>query len=383
MKVILFVINSIGYGGAERALVNILRHPPDSKTKIHVLLLDDEPLARELPEHVTVHFRNSKKKLLASIINVLRVQQTVRPDVSVSFLVRANVSNIIAGLIGRYCPVVICERMHLDSHLDNQFTGLKRAIAKAIPKLFYRFTDKALGVSTGVTKNLLDSFNLPRHKAHTIFNPYDLQLISEQGTCEPEFPLPADFIISVGRLTPAKNMQLLIEAYLESNETASLCILGTGEIKEQLEAYIKQRKADDRVKLLGYAQNPFAIVAKAKYFISASTNEGFPNALLEAMALGRPCIMSNCPSGPSEIMAEESDYYTSEMTPEKFGVLVPLNNKLELARAMNYFQSTDKRERYSFLAEKRSKNFAIETITKEYWDFFMQVSEAGSVNDDY
>ena len=99
MKVILFVINSIGYGGAERALVNLLRYPPDSSTKIHLLLLDDEPLARELPEHITVHFRNSKKKLLASIINVLRVQQTVRPDVSVSFLVRANVSNIVARMI--------------------------------------------------------------------------------------------------------------------------------------------------------------------------------------------------------------------------------------------------------------------------------------------
>ena len=85
---------------------------------------------------------------------------------------------------------------------------------------------------------------------------------------KPEISLPSSFIISVGRLTEAKNFKQLINAYLSSRETSPLCILGEGEQKEELSRFIADKGAEGRVLLLGYAKNPFSVIAKAKYYIS-------------------------------------------------------------------------------------------------------------------
>lgn len=366
---VLFIINSIGFGGAERALVNILHFQASySAYDVHLVLLDDEPIVRTIPANITLHVLNSKRSLLKSVINLFKFSRKLKPSICISFLVRSNISNVlIAKVLGRY-PTIICERMHLDSHLSGQYSGIKRTMAKLLPKLIYHRASRVLGVSTGVTDNLIQNFNVPRSKASTIYNPYNVAAIEEQSKELPELTLPENFIISVGRLTGSKNFECLIKAYLNSKEQASLVILGTGEKENELRNFIKQNNAENRIKLVGYVANPFSIINKAKYFISTSQNEGFPNAMLEAMVLRIPIIMSNCPSGPAEILQEDAAFNSEKMFEAKFGILVPMNSEVEFTKAINLYQENSVRQKYSVNAKLRSKNFEMNYIAKQYWD---------------
>lgn len=367
---IVFLINSIKFGGAERALANLL-----SKSEffegldVSILLLDDEPLEREMPPHIELVKLDSRGSLLKSVINLRDYIKRNSPDLVVSFLVRSNVANAFLRCFSNTPKAVLCERMHLSSHLDNQFSGIKRFLSSFPPKFAYRFADAVVGVSTGVTNNLVTNFSVPREKAFTIFNPYNIEEIFTKAKNPLEKKVPAEFIISTGRLTPAKNFKYLISAYLASNEPAPLCILGEGEQKQELLDFVQARGASDRILLLGYAKNPFPILAKAKYYVSASSNEGFPNALVEAMAVGLPVIMTNCPSGPAEILEENEAFYSRTMHIAKHGILVPLGKQNELAAAINYFQDKELRKAYSVKSLCRASDFHIDKIANEYWQF--------------
>jgi len=345
---VFFLINSIGFGGAERALVNLLSIQSHyAELDVSIVLLDDEPLARPLPSNVKVHQLDAKRSLLFSVVQFHQVLKREKPSLVVSFLVRANVCNALTR-IGKQHKVVLCERMHLSSHLDNQFSGVKRAVAGVMPWLSYPNADAV---------------------AHTIYNPYDIDGIKAASLEKPEISLPSSFIISVGRLTEAKNFKQLINAYLTSSETSPLCILGEGEQKEELRKFIADKGAEGRVLLLGYAKNPFSVIAKAKYYISASTNEGFPNALLEAMTLGLPVIMTNCPSGPAEILEADADFESDGLHFGKFGILVPMNDETKLTLAINQMQISQIRLNYSTKSKLRASDFHINKIAAEYWQF--------------
>ena len=367
---VVFVINSIRLGGAERALVNILGQTHlQEGLDVHVLLLDNEPMARELPSHVRLTILDCKGSTLKSIKGINEYIKKTNPSVVASFLVRANLSNAIVRMFLKKHKALLFERMHLTSHLDNQFKGLKRHVAGLLPKAFYRFADAIVGVSNGVTIDLVENYSVTTDKAYTIFNPYDLEFISKKCAIEPEFELPDSFIISTGRLTPAKNFKLLIDAYLKSDESAHLCILGDGEQKQELLDYIYQQNASNKVTLLGYAENPFSILVRAKYYISASNNEGFPNALVEAMAIGLPAIMTNCPSGPAEILAADVNFHSDKVHIAKYGILAPLDNRVELTHAINLFQNEALRKEYKAMSLKRAKDFHINKVAEQYWSF--------------
>lgn len=163
MKSVLFIINSIGYGGAERALVNLLSRPQYYlDCDIHVALLDAEPRARELPANITLHQLDSRRSLSRSIVNLQRLKIKIKPDLCVSFLVRANVSNAFLRIFSKKTKTILCERMHLSSHLDLQFTKIKRKISSALPLITYRFADAVIGVSSGVTSDLNDNFGVKK-----------------------------------------------------------------------------------------------------------------------------------------------------------------------------------------------------------------------------
>ncbi len=366
---VFFLINSIGFGGAEIALVNLLSIQSHyAELDVSIVLLDDEPLARPLPSNVKVHQLDAKRSLLFSLLQFHQVLKREKPSLVVSFLVRANVCNALTR-IGKQHKVVLCERMHLSSHLDNQFSGVKRAVAGVMPWLSYLNADAVLGVSSGVTKDLIEHFRVSAKKSHTIYNPYDIDGIKAASLEKPEISLPSSFIISVGRLTEAKNFKQLINAYLLSSETSPLCILGEGEQKEELRKFIVDKGADEKVILLGYAKNPFSIISRAKYYISASTNEGFPNALLEAMTLGLPVIMTNCPSGPAEILEADADFESDGLHFGKFGILVPMNDETQLTLAINQMQISQIRLNYSTKSKLRASDFHINKIAAEYWQF--------------
>lgn len=369
---ILFVINSVGAGGAERALDTILRAAPD-RYELHLALLDREPEMRALPELDGRHVLDAGGRLGASMAGLRRLVRRLRPDLVVSLLVRANVANLLAGTGGRS---VVCERMHLSSHLEGRYGGVKLAALKLLPRLLYRRAARVLAVSEGVRRDLVDGFGVPAALTRTINNPYDLEAIRRDGLEAPGIELPTGFIVAVGRLVEAKGCDDLIDAYRRADPERALVILGEGPERAALEARVREAGLAGRVLMPGFVADPFAVVARAGFMVSASHNEGFPNAIAEAMALGVPVCATDCPSGPAELLGGAAGA-AGTVVEGAHGLLARDGDVAGLARGIQRLDRDEKlRARYAAAGRARMEDFRVERVAAEYWAAFDQLLAA-------
>ena len=141
----------------------------------------------------------------------------------------------------------------------------------------------------------------------------------------PWFQSEIPVIIGVGRLALPKGFDTLIRAFaiLQKNMDARLVILGEGDKREELNDMINELKLQNKVWMPGYEKNPYRFIKKSNLFVLSSLFEGLPNVLIEALALGVPCVSTRCKSGPREILLEG-----------KGGYLVDVGNAQQMAEAM-------------------------------------------------
>lgn len=365
---IVFVINSLGRGGAERVMENVLHMAPP-EWDCHLITLDREQEHRTPPSFVKVHRLDCRFGLMAAIRGLLERFHTLQPDLVVSFLVRASVASTIAArAVG--APVIISERVHLSAHLRGRHKGLKQWASGLLPRLAYPHARHVIAVSEGVRGDLVERFGVKPECVTSIPNPYDLARIAGDAKARPEVELPDRFIVGVGRLVGSKGFADLIEAQFRARIDVPLCILGEGPDHDLLQARIAALGMQGRVRLLGYLRNPFAVVGRADMFVSASHCEGFPNAMAEAMALGIPVIATDCPSGPAEILECVETTHCSDVHEGKFGMLVPVGRPDALARAIQMMAEPERRDRYAQLGRRRMADFQIDAIAERYWKTF-------------
>src|ERR1700733_4389767 len=141
-------------------------------------------------------------------------------------------------------------------------------------------------------------------------------------------------LAAMGRLDYQKGFDLLIDAFARAAEGQpdwSLVILGEGPERRRLEEQIHTRGLEPRVQLLGWVSDPSRVLRDCDAFVLSSRYEGFPNALLEAMALGLPAVAVDCPSGPADIIRSEVD-----------GLLVPLGSVPALTTALRRLMCDEK-----------------------------------------
>ena len=378
---IAFVINSIGYGGAERVLRILLDAAGAARDRydIHLILLDDQAEVREMPDFAVKHVLDGRGSLVCSLWQLHRELRRLKPALIVSFLVRANVASAIVGRL-LSTRVVICERMHLSSHLEGRYRGLRLRAARLMPRLAYRFATIALGVSTGVTEDLVRNFGVKPDRARTIFNPYDIEAIGRAAQDVPAMELPARFIVAVGRIEPSKNFGQLVEAFAASGLPHTLVILGEGSQRGAIARAAAEAGVADRVMLPGFAANPFPIVARADYYVSSSRNEGFPNALVEALALGKAVVASDCASGPAEILAGVAKLDRPGVTEAEYGILVEEGSVAALREALVRMADPQVRRSYEARARCRAGCFGLREVAGEYWTLFDDVAKGGDGN---
>lgn len=368
---IVFVINSIGSGGAERALDTILRAAAGDGRRydIRLVLLDREPEMRELPVLDGRYCLDARGRLVASAWRLRRLLRDLAPDLVVSLLVRANMANVLAGA-GAAWATIVCERMHLGSHLAGRYRGVRLAGLRLLPRLLYPRATQVLAVSEGVRQDLVTGFGVPAGRIATINNPYDLDRIVADGGLPPSIVLPPAFLVAVGRLVAAKGFADLVEAYRRAMPPVPLFILGEGSERQAIERQVASAGLADRILLPGYLPDPFAVVARADALISASHNEGFPNAIAEAMVLARPVLATDCPSGPAELLEGATPAHMGEVTQARHGLLVRDGDIDGLAAGLVLLADPDLRARYGARGRARMQDFRVEDIARQYWDRF-------------
>lgn len=188
-----------------------------------------------------------------------------------------------------------------------------------------------VGVSRGVSESLVKAVGVSKESITTIYNPVVTPDLHAKAAEQPNHPWFRDrstqIILAAGRLTKVKDYPTLIHAFarLARLRPCRLIILGEGSLRQELERLVGKMHLTDRVSFPGWVENPFAFMAQASLFVLSSISEGLPNVLSEAMACGCPCVSTDCPFGPAEILRNGG-----------LGPLVPVGDDAALAEAMAY-----------------------------------------------
>ncbi len=151
--------------------------------------------------------------------------------------------------------------------------------------------------------------------------------VNEKGDVTPAHIIRTKTIVSAGRLSRAKNHALLIKAFATISDRYPdyrLVIYGDGPLRQQLEALVEDLGMADKVSLPGYTTFVREKMEQASLFVLTSDWEGMPNALIEAMALGVPCISTDCKGGGARFLINDGIN----------GLLTPVGDMEALAASM-------------------------------------------------
>lgn len=368
----LFLINSLTGGGAERVMCTLLRHSEAEREEFDITLaiLDNEPAGNMPPDWVDVRQFDCRFSLPRSIMTVRKLHAELRPHISLSFLNRANWANAL----GSRAPFVISARAHTSHHFAN---GLRGAVSRSMVRALYPRAAKIIAVSDGVADDLVKNFDIPPDRLVSIPNPVDVGAIQAKSREASTVAVNGPFIMSAGRLVKVKNFAMLIRAFAAAGGDRKLVIAGEGAERGALEALARELGVGDRVILPGYMANPYPLMAAAEMFILSSDSEGYPNALIEGMAAGRPVISTNCDSGPSQILADAPRHAIQGTTHAEHGILVPVDNADAMATAILALNEPSKREAYGKKAAARAGTFSAGAIKDRYWDVMREAMNAG------
>lgn len=370
-KKIIFVMPSLGGGGAERVCLNILKYINRERFITSVVLFEKKGVyLNQIPEDVAVYDLNKRNRFdfLKLIFKLTyRIYPIVKPDIVVSFLNYANFINILSKVVSFFVKpsIVISERNYTSISL--KFRRLKR-IKTVLVKNIYPWADKIIVISKGIKKDLIQNFKIPIKKIKVIYNAInfsEIEKLSRESVAIKLFTDDIPVIVACGRLTYQKNFSLLLNAFSKviKKHNAKLLILGEGEEKDKLIKLSHKLKIDDKVFFLGFQKNPFKYMAKADVFILSSLYEGFGNVLVEAMACGTPIVSTCCPSGPPEIITDEVN-----------GLLVPVGDVDAMAKAIFRLLKDETLRKHLVEAGKnRAKDFRVEKMVAEYENVFENI----------
>ena len=309
-RVTTFAKNLLG-GGAERIAVNLLQGLPREKfTQDLVLVSAWGPYLDQLPDDVVLTDLARGGSVSRAIVPLAQHLRRHQPDVLISHLAWANVAAVVARTLARTKTKVVLVEHNDNSVLERTRTRSYRS--KALQKLkgaVYRRADAIVGVSNGVSRYVEAAFGLPPGSVKTIYNPVISEALlarSHEPLTHPWFrPGQPQVLLAAGRLRPQKDFVTLLRAFsrVVSKHPCRLVILGEGEERATLEAEVQNLGLGDRVALPGFVTNPYPYMRAASLFVLSSRWEGLPTVLVEAMACGCPVVATDCPSGPSEILA--------------------------------------------------------------------------------
>lgn len=356
MKKIILYIDSMCRGGAQRVMKNLADY--FIQMGIAVTLVNDFIPDASQPQYMIaakvkrVYLRQNVdgNTIIKNIERIWKLRGIIRDekaDLVLSFLGYPNQRMLLATL---GLPVKKVVSVRNDPNKEYADKGIKKVIAKALFKLadgcVFQTNEAALYFSKSIRK-----------KAIIIANP-----VAEQFFQTPRHYNPCN-IVSVGRLEPQKNHHLIIEAFSKiaaEYPNEKMILYGEGSLRTQIVKQIEDLNLKDRVLLPGDVSEINHALAQSKIFVLSSDFEGMPNALMEAMAMGIPCISTDCPcGGPKEIIDNWQD-----------GVLVPCRNVHEMADAMR--RLLDNAELRNCLAEnakKKAMRFMPEIINTKWIEY--------------
>lgn len=351
-KKILFYINTLGNGGAERAISNTASYFAEHGWDTILLTsfrLEGEYSYSNKVRRMSIEneqvIQSMLKRNISRIKEIRKICKKEQIDVVVSFMREPNFRALLAT-VGLQTKNIISVR----SDPRAEYAG---KIGKIISRYLLPCADGAVFQTQEAKSWFCQKL---QQKSAVIYN------LVDQCFYDTDYHGGQD-IITCGRVIPVKNHTLLIKAFVKvHNQFPDVHLYIYGEKKEStgLKELIQKLKLENFVFMPGKCNDVPRVLAGAKLFVLSSNHEGMPNALMEAMAVGVPSVSTDCPcGGPRELFGGE----LSDM-------LVPVGNVEALADKMIELLSDDeKRMETGRKMKERAEEFRADKIGREWMEY--------------
>jgi len=315
------VISDLGGGGAQKVFVRLANSWAEAGREVSVVTLAGlqadrhrlHPSIRRVTLDSVAISSGPLSAIMANfrrIAGLRRILRDLSPRVAIGFIAPTNILLILAAR-GLGCRIVVSER----NDPGRQSFG---KIWDWLRRTLYRQAD----LVTANSVNALDALGayVPREQLLLVPNPLDIPVDP------PPAAMRATEIIAVGRLHAQKGYDILLPAFAEVRArwpNWTLRILGTGDLRNELQGQAASLGLTDAVIWNGYVEDPAPYYRNAAIFVLPSRFEGMPNALLEAMANGLPSVVSDAAGGALDFVEQDVS-----------GILVPSGDSGMLAAAL-------------------------------------------------
>lgn len=312
---IIFITNILGNGGAGRVMATIANYLACKKYKVEILSFLDNYETYDVHNEIKsrVIYCKNKNSLLKKIERIIRLRKIIKENKGatiISFEYFVNMQTILATL-GLKNKVIISERND-PSQQGNKF------IIDKLRGILYRFAD-ILVCQTEDAKSYF-SKNIQK-KSTVILNPIMPNLPQRFiGERKKE-------IVTFCRIEKQKNLKMLIDAFVLLNKDHSeytLSIYGDGSEKQELIEYVKSLGYIEKVNFYGFVNDIHSKIVDKSMFVSSSDYEGISNSMIEAMVIGLPSVVTDCPCGGARMVINNN----------KNGLLVPVGDVNSLYEGM-------------------------------------------------
>ncbi|MCU9925830.1 glycosyltransferase [Aeromonas caviae] len=319
MKKILFIVEDLYGGGAEKVLLNTASLLQDSGANVIVYTLRNK-VEHNIPDNIRP-------------INLAIVNRFTK-SISNLFIEKLQAFLIYKKILAESPDIIIscsCDKItrHLPSHLNIYYwihgnvTGFAKDNTKSYTK-FKRFYNnkKLICVSHGIADDILNNVQAKPKLCQVIYNPFDIVKIQSMAN-EPIAKPFEKYFIHIGSFEERKRHDRLLQAYQLSGVDTPLVLMGKGVLRKKIETMINDMGLGNKVTIVDFQKNPYPYIKSAQALILTSDAEGLPTVLIEALICHTPVISVDCPSGPAEILTGELNKF-----------LCPLNDIQKIAASL-------------------------------------------------
>ena len=351
---IIFLLPRFSGGGAERVALNLLTGLYNKGHNIAIVVFEKSgPLLSMVPDESLIYSleTNTLKKSIIPLIIKLR---QLEPAIIFSTFGYINVTLLaIRWLLPKKMKIWVREaNLPSISLPNNPFPKLMVFLYW----LLYRKADRLICTSKRMRGEFISDFMVHDDLIEILPNPVDLQKIHKLFLPIKRFDKGGPCFIASGRLIYQKGFDRLLYWFNKlENKKSTLIILGEGDLKSILIKKVKMLNLKNRVKFVGFCDNPWQWYNGADVFLLSSRWEGMPNSVLESLACGTPVISTKESGGINDI-AEQS----------KSGSVTIVTNDRQFIDAMNKVKNKDKNFMHNSLLPKRYRKEKVVSIVEEW-----------------